>query len=361
MPCREINGIEGIQITGPEFMMIDYYRMMTDVISYWRIEKAVKRFYLLQKYYPFPYIRYPISISEPADSQKDVNRLLDLIFNFVQDNQNTVVVGFYAYNQFLKASGILGSVPKDNESDPNLKKFKYLEVPYYEIIAINYRTTALALINQLKATDSDDIHAIENYPFFQYLGYSVDIFYKNTLIAKVYDNNKRCVPYTTVPSDHFGNRLIEKGTKTIHIGTVSTVILYALIVSIKARVDQDKSTKDLYYALISHITEMKNYYFNKTNKTIYDKSIFQEFTMECKGIPLTPEHERQLIIESRKKRNKKFIFSYEPGGDELTRDDINYIFANSSGNPIKNLKNLKLSPESSDKDIYEEVDDNDDL
>lgn len=354
MPFREINGLN---VIGPEFMMIDYYRMMTDITSYWRIEKAVKRFYLLQKYYPLPYSASSIDIP-PSDYPESVNVLLDEIFKFLQNTQTSIAIGFYAYNHFLKNSNIL------NANAQSSKKFKYLEVPYYEIITAEYKKDALNLINTLKKKYpnlSDDIHPVENYPFFQYFGYSVFIYYKDVLIAKVFSNNKRCVPYITVPSDYFKNGSITKGTASINIGSVSTVILYALITVIKARVDQDRSTKDLYYTFISHIIEMKNYFFNKTGKSIYDKTIFQEFIIECKGIPITPEHERQMIIEYRKKRNKKLVFSYDPS-EGIRPDDSTYQFLNSSGNPIKNIKNLKLTTISKDEYLEDEeqVEDQDD-
>lgn len=352
MPFREINGL---YVIGPEFMMIDYYRMLTDFTSFWRLEgkNALERFYLLQKYYPWPYIKSPIDIPPPNDSPENVNRLLDEIFKFLQDTETCIAIGFYPYNHFLKNSGIL------NANTQSSKKFKYLEVPYYEIITTEYKTDALNLINTLKKTYPDlsnDIHPIENYPFFQYLGYSVFIYYKNILIAKVFSNNKRCVPYITVPSDYFKNRSITKGANEINIGTISTVILYALVTIIKARVDQDKSTKDLYYTFISHIIEMKNYFFNKTGKSIFDKSIFQEFVIECKGIPITPERERQLIREYRKKRNKRLVYSYDPS--EATKpDDSTYKFLNSSGNPIKNIRNLKLTAEAKEDYIDEDSQD----
>ena len=350
LPFREINGF---QVIGPEFMMIDYYRMMTDLISYWRLEKAVKRFYLLQKYYPLPYVKYPIDIP-PSEYQTNVNILLDNIFNFLQTNQTCIAVGFYAYDHFLKNSGIL------NAKTATAKKFKYLEVPYYEIVTSEYKKDAMNLINILKKNTelADDIHPIENYPFFQFLGYSVYIYYKNILIAKVFSNNKRCVPFITVPSDHFTNGNYTKGTDVIKIGTISTVILYSLITVIKARVDQDDSTKKLYYAMISHITEMKNYYLNTNGKTIYDDTIFKEFVIECKGIPITPEHEKQQLIAYRKKKNKKLIYSYDPS-EGIKPDDSTYRFFNSSGNPIKNIKNLKLTGEATEEESEEDTEDQD--
>lgn len=332
MPYREI---DGLNVIGPEFMMIDYYRMMTDFTSYWRIEKAVNRFYLLQKYYPLPYINSPITLPR---QEANVINLLDTVLNFLRNNTSCITIGFYAYDQFLKNSDILSS------KTASAKKFKYLQVPYYEIIATEYKTDSINLIKFLKESHPflvDDIHIIEYYPFFQYLGYSVQIYYKKTLLAHVYSNNKRCVPYISVPADKFGNKEIIKGLGTIQIGTFSTVVLYLLIMIMKARVDQDKTTKDLYYTLISHLIEMRNYYFTKTGKTIYDKTIFQDFIMECKGIPLTPERERQQIIEYRKKHNKRLIYSYDP--QEGEQESSTYRFLNSSGNAISNIKNLRLT------------------
>jgi hypothetical protein len=347
MPYREINGLH---VIGPEFMMIDYYRMMTDLTSFWRIDKAVKRFYLLQKYYPLPNIKTAINL--PAATGHVAN-LLDVVFNFVQNNKNCVVVGLYAYDHFLKSSGVLTSKTASS------KKFKYLDVLYYEIIVTNYRNDSLELIDLLKNKYPDlanDIHVIEHYPFFQYLGYFTHIYYKDALIAKVFNNNKRCVPYITVPAEKFTNGNVQKSKQdsTINIGSYSTTILYALIMIMKARVDQDKAAKDLYYTLISHLTEMKNYYFDKTGKTIYDKTMFQEFIIECKGVPVTQEHERQLMIEHRKKRGKRLIFSYDPSEGPL--QDLKYQFLNSSGNPIKTPKNLKLTPEVKGEELEEDFD-----
>jgi hypothetical protein len=58
------------------------------------------------------------------------------------------------------------------------------------------------------------------------------------------------------------------------------------------------------------------------------------------GKPITPQYEKQLLIESRKRQNKRYKFSYDPS--ENVREDYNYVFANSSGNPINNVRNLKL-------------------
>jgi hypothetical protein len=78
-----------------------------------------------------------------------------------------------------------------------------------------------------------------------------------------------------------------------------------------------------------------------------DNTIFKEFMTECIGVPITPENERMIIIESRKKKGKKYTFHYEP--QENDEAQINYVFSNSSGNPIHNIKNLKLTELNNDE------------
>jgi len=50
MPIIEI---DGIKCAHPHFMMVDTYRILTDpMTSYWRLDKSIKRFQKLIKYYP---------------------------------------------------------------------------------------------------------------------------------------------------------------------------------------------------------------------------------------------------------------------------------------------------------------------
>jgi len=93
--------------------------------------------------------------------------------------------------------------------------------------------------------------------------------------------------------------------------------------------------------MLSHILESKNTYLDKKNITIYDKTIFNEFTINCIGKPITPESQKTKQIMKRKKLKKKYTYSYDPS-EQKHRHDYKYMFSNSSGNPIRNPKNLKL-------------------
>jgi hypothetical protein len=180
---------------------------------------------------------------------------------------------------------------------------------------------------------SEDIHIEEFNPFFQFLGHSCNIYYKTDLLIKIYNNNKKSIPIIKIPG------LIPN--TFVNIGSISLVSLYALILVIKSRVDSDPDTKHLYYNILAHLNEMKQYYLYINKRSIFDDTPFQDFTVKCQGTSITPENERQQLIEYRKSMGKKYTFTFDPSEHE-NLDDINYVFANSSGNIIKNQKHLQL-------------------
>lgn len=67
--------------------------------------------------------------------------------------------------------------------------------------------------------------------------------------------------------------------------------------------------------------------------------------------------EKKNINSSQKKLGKPLIYRYEPG---VSKQPGSYYFANSSGNEIKNDKNLKLKKENIGKKFEDdlELDDN---
>lgn len=339
MPYREI---DGLCVIGSEFMIIDYFRLITDILlTNWRLEKTVKRMHLLQKLYPLPYIHDTIYFAPLTDMEKsdtdNIRKIMNHVQKYAENNNRILMIGLYAYNQFMHTSNII----------KHDKRFTYTEIPYYELIMTEYKTDAIKLISELKVKYAEDIHITEYYPFFQFLGNSVDIYYKDILMVRIYSNNKKCLPYRVVPSYYFEDGKFSESKEKINIGSFSLTIMYSLITIMKARIDNDRDKKNLYYTLISNITEFRNYYFKKMNKTFMDNTIFKEFMSECIGVPITPENERMIIIESRKKKGKKYTFHYEPQDNDDTQ--VNYMFSNSSGNPIHNIKNLKLTELNNDE------------
>ena len=94
--------------------------------------------------------------------------------------------------------------------------------------------------------------------------------------------------------------------------------------------------------MTSHLVEIRNYYLEKNKKTMFDDTLFQEFSVECVGEALDPMRENRLI------RNKKFMerrlvtYRYKPENDYEEHPTTTYKFANSSGNSIHNERNYKI-------------------
>ena len=119
LPFKELNGV---YYTHPHFMTIDYLRMLADPLgSSWRIEKSIKRFALLQKYYPLPIINKSISV---FDSTPDIDKATDIISKFLLNNKTCISLGYFAYNYFT-------TIGNKNKSP--------ITVPYHEFISINYK------------------------------------------------------------------------------------------------------------------------------------------------------------------------------------------------------------------------------
>lgn len=366
MPFKIVNGL---YLTGAPFMMIDYFRVMTDPLtSYFRLEKTFTRLCLMLKHYPLLKVTSNIDIIPP---DRDLDIAFHTVHDFLKDRTSTIVVGMYAYNQYLKASGIPEKekqmkrfrAPKQNNRY-NENKMDYVDINYYEIISTQYKKDAreliLSLRNKFPATGETRITYMERYPFFQYLGYNVDIFFDNEIICKMYHYNSRCTPYFDVPAYYFKKSSYDEIIGTIRIGSFATIMLHDLIEVMRARTKGDNNNKNLYITLISHMIEMRKFYFDKTKKTIFDESIFQEFIIRCVGETTTPQMEKAIRIDKKILAGKKYSWSYNPAKEQDKNNERKYLFKNSSGNPINNDKNKKIDlsanyhPDDEIDDINEE-------
>jgi hypothetical protein len=349
MPFKEI---EGYTVIHPHFMWIDYLRMFTDpLISYWRMNdnlKSFKRFCLLQKYFKFPRNDLPVEIDE---STGELDKVLKEIFKFVVDKKSIMTIGLYSYNYFLNESGLLLNTTNT--------KLKLLKIPYFEMISTMYREDCLQLLEDLKQIpliNTSKLSHQEFYPFFQFTDHSVEIYYDGDIVARIYNHNKKCIPYIDVPAIDFNSKTQNKSkTSFVRLATFPTTLAYSIITIMRARSQNNEDDRNLYYAITAHLIEMRKYFFVKNKKTMLDNTIFKEFTSKCIGDTIPPDRQRKLLIESRKKKNKRWTFSYEPS-EGVKEPESNYLFSNTSGNKIINTKNLKLSLIKKDDDIEGDFD-----
>src|SRR5205814_8178760 len=117
----------------------------------------------------------------------------------------------------------------------------------------------------------------------------------------------RCSPYFDVPALYFSKSSYEEEKGTIRIGTVAIQMMYNIINIMRARTNNDQNTKNLYYTMVSHIIDMKNYYFERTGKTMFDETLFQEFVLRCVGITHTPQMEKAIRIEKKIEKGKNLV------------------------------------------------------
>ncbi len=352
--------LDGFNVVHPWFMMIDYFRMFTDpILSYWRLEKHFMRYLKLQKSYPLPLISKPLQLAPYKD--KNISNAMNYLFDFLAQKSTTLFTGFYAYNYYLYVS----------EYNKTNKNYDYVFIPYYEVYSSNYVMDGLDLIEFIKTLPkeiSSKLSHGENYPFFQFYGHNVVIYYESDNvqipILYMYSNNKKCLPYKEVEYIKFDNNNKDKpkkdSTMSLKLGCFDLNILHALIILVKVRVDDDNDWNDTLYKLINGYVHFRNYYLKKNKKTIYDDTIFQGFVVDCIGETIDPDRETRLIRKSRRKMGKPIMFRYEPDSktEESKESKIpKYFFLNSSGNAIRKDSNLKLVEKNKNKNIEDEYDD----
>jgi hypothetical protein len=342
--------LDGIFLIHPWFMTIDYFRMFTDpMVSYWRLEKHFVRYLKLQKTYPLPLINKPLEIL--PFKHDNLHQSINYLEEFLTSLQSIIFTGFYAYNYYLKYSNY-------NNKDNN---YNQIQIPYLEVYSTNYVEDGLKILEYISSLPEDiksNISHTEFNPFFQFYGFNTVFYYKMNEefipILYLYSNNNKCISYKTVPYIKFDNINIKsiKQNKTIDIGSFDFNILHALIILVKIRVDNDNDWNEILYSLINSFVKFRKYYFKLNNKTLYDDSIFEGFVVECKGESISPDREKRLLIQSRKKLGKPLIYRYESG---ISKHSGQFYFANSSGNEIKNQKNFKLTIENINKNIESET------
>lgn len=304
--------INGIKCAHPHFMMVDAYRVLTDpMTSYWRLDKTIKRFQTILKYYPIDQTNVNKEIVlQLSNNNIDINNFIRK--KIIQKNK-LIVVGLYAFNYYAK-----------KVSD----KYIIKNIPYYEIISINYEKDAKHIYAHLIKKFGDKISVKEFTPFFSFLDKHIEFFYDDKLILKLYGNNERCIVYNYSEN------------KKTHFGTYNLVMMYLYFEYYYAFINRNKQNTNLFNILIGKFFKLRNTYLNNKNITVVDDSPFKDFTYKCYGIPVESIRAALLSGLEKRKQGKQMKFRYGPSGKPKQAPDYN--FSNISGNQILNEKNLIL-------------------
>jgi hypothetical protein len=285
-------------------MMVDAYRILNDpMTSYWRLDKPLKRFPKLLKYYPLS-----SNTNIKLNANDNLNVLRYIRKKFIKKSK-LVVVGFYAYNYYVK-----------KESDKNvLNNFSF-----YEAITTELSKDARHFYKHLKQKFGNMITVKEFSPFTTFMDKRIEFYYNNILVFRLYGNNTRCTVY------NYSDK------KKTYFGTYNLVFMYFLFTYFYAYVNRDKYNTNLYIDLLHKFYTIRNKYLESHNITVIDKSPFQDFTMKCFGFPT--DSMREARIEGAVKKTKKY--RYHPVGKTIKAQE--YKFSNTSGNQILNEKYLVI-------------------
>ncbi len=314
--------IDGFYYSNPNFMIIDYLRMITDPLSsYWRLDKSFERLCLLEESYPLPKFTKEIEINS-TEEDNIIRDGINKVLNILKEIDEIVIVGFYSYLYYLKTSKLADK----NKSLVNFSKKSYNEIPFIELITKNFKTDSLKIIHSLE--EEYDISYTEYYPFFTFTGNSVEIYLNGNLICIIYDYNNRPIPYIKF--------------NELKIGTFSQTLLNAQISVMKYKTQKEEELKYMYMIMVSHLIQMKSYYLKVNKKTIFDNTPFKEFVLDFIYPEENPDHELILKYERRKAKNKPSMFIYDPSKTKKEEKVENFFFPNISGNEIVNKKRQRL-------------------
>jgi len=282
--------IQGIRCTHPHFMLVDAYRVLTDpMTSYWRVDKSIKRFQKLLRYYPMD------KINQEQYNKVEFNTMiptkdLQFIRRKIIHKSRLIVVGFYAYDYYMKKTD---------------KQYMLNRYPYYEVISTDYIKDSKYISYIMKKKYNDRLIVKEYNPYFNFTDERTEFYLDDKLVLILYGNNKRCIVY----------RYSEN--KTTYFGTFNLVYMYMLF-AYYINMPYHK----IYKILTSHMIYGRNKYLDTHNITVVDKSPFQDFTIKCIGKPDELTHDKML-------NSKQAKFIYYPGMDKIKLYKNDYF--NNSG------------------------------
>jgi hypothetical protein len=297
--CLKIE-LNGLLYAHPAFLYIDIFRVFTDPLtSYWRLDKSFDRYLKLNRYYP---------LKESTNNFFRIKKTDDEIINKVRKNiihnSKLIVIGKYAYNYYVQ---------KVNE--------KKIDIDYYELISTNFEIDTKYIYNKLqKLFPKNKISFKKYYPFFEFFDRRYEYYCDNTLILKLYGNNERCIVHH------------ESTKKRCLFGSSQLVYLYLLSNYNYHIINKNSQEENNHLLMMLNINKAKNKYLEKHNKTVVDKTPFQEFIIKCIGTPYDPIRESRLLGKEKNKKGLRSKFNYEPSGNPGKMPI--FVFSNSSGNQI---------------------------
>lgn len=344
--------IDGIHYADPHFILIDQLRIINQPLTSaeQRWEKTFKRMFKLLKYYPLEDHHKKIDLPEvPSEYRSYMHKIKNDFMSIKEIQDSCLISGFEAYNFYIRHALQDKHVdqPARISSKMNPVGYYVVNVPYLELVSVNYRDTVNKLYNFVReiVVDPKKVTMEEYFPLFQFTGYSVFILYDGNPIVRVFEADGFCVPNV-------------KTTRGYMYVSYQYTLMSMLISKFRAHLDKNKQMYFNYAIAISNLVKVKNDFLHRNKLGVINDTIFSEFRIACTGTTVSfirasklrgLERYKQCKLKGleKHKQGKYTPFRYSPeiflAQDEESRAKFNpskYTFKNTSGNKIMNPKNL---------------------
>ena len=300
--------VEGMKMTHPHFMVVDAFRVYSDpMTSFFRLKKTFCRFTKLMECYPFNenfiYNKFEYTVNM---SEKDYDSVNRLIRKKILHNKKIIVIGHRAFNRLMRKAGMPSTY--------------IIQEPFYQLISIDYKKDKKNILDLLSrhCGKKCKITTKEYYPFFQFFDETIEYYYGDQLILRLYGTNEKCIVYRYSPN------------KRTYFGSFQLQIQYLLANYQLAVIRKNNFNKMVYMTMVTRMFKARETYLDKNNASILDDTPFQSFTLKCIGEPKDPIRSSLLAGLERKQKGKQMKFSYRPTGKPGKIPE--YRFDNMSGN-----------------------------
>lgn len=343
---------DGLICVHPSFIIIDYLRILNNKQAAFKWENTVNRLYLMQQYYPFNLTYEPI---ESLTIQAHIKKILknkniqkNLINSIINEfweidmsiPKECVATGFCSYNFTYNYAVINNSEIKEKLYNSKFK-ITAIEIPYVEILSVNYQSSCNKIENFIKSKLVEDqyskITKEKYYPFFQFFNEITVYYYDDYPISCIYNFDGSSLPCITLVR------------KPIVYSSFLYTLMFFNICKFKTNFNKKASDvvgkinklfdRNLYSYLISNLLFMRKVYLkhNKLNP-VNRQSVFSDIILNSIGISLDFIRDSDLRWKISKKK-WRYVPKIGVKGPTLSKN-----YSNLSGNLIvKNKKKSKIN------------------
>jgi hypothetical protein len=339
--------LNGFVYSHPSFILVDILRQYNDpLLSYWRLkDKTYSRGNKLLK-------NYPLELEEGEykfQDNEELNKIYLYIFENIYPITTLIHLGSVANNFYINKKIIL------NEPLVCISTSLKNDVLMIYQILLKYLST-IDKLNEAK-----EIIKIEEYnPFFQFWDRHVIFYLNNSPIITLLGNNYICLPYHNVTFDNENIKISKLSRhkkyykitrvqiggfksnidKPLKVATFILLLNYHLVNMHYNYINKFYDKQKKIEILMRTLLNARNDYLTKNKLTVLDKSIFEEFIIQCVGETMNPGRKLRLDNDVKRKKGIRFNFIFDPNKPVSSSDDTIFQFENTSGNLIKNINKL---------------------